>query len=140
MAATEETANVLARLALFADLTLPELQEVAHTFGEAVFPAGTRVLRRDLSGPAFYVIGEGEASVSIEDRELARLGRGDFFGEISVLTGQPPAADVVATTLLHCFTLPGPEVEGFLLGHPRVMFRMLQSEARRLRLANQWQG
>jgi CRP-like cAMP-binding protein len=140
VAATEDTVDVLGRLALFADLSLPDLEAVAHTLGEAGFPPDTRVLRRDLSGAAFYVIRDGEASVSIEGRELARLGRGDFFGEISVLTGQPPAADVIATTLLRCFTLPGPEVEQFLLGHPTVMLRMLQAEARRLRVANTWRG
>jgi CRP-like cAMP-binding protein len=140
VAVTEDTVDVLGRLALFADLSLPDLEAVAHTLGEAAFPPDTRVLRRDLSGAAFYVIRDGEASVSIEGRELARLGRGDFFGEISVLTGQPPAADVIATALLRCFTLPGPEVEQFLLGHPTVMLRMLQAEARRLRIANTWRG
>jgi CRP/FNR family transcriptional regulator, cyclic AMP receptor protein len=140
VAVTEDTVDVLARLTLFADLSLPDLEAVAHTLGEAAFPADTRVLRRDLSGAAFYVIRDGEASVQIEGRELARLGRGDFFGEISVRTGQPPAADVIATSLLRCFTLPGAEVEAFLLGHPTVMLRMLQTEARRLRVANTWRG
>jgi CRP-like cAMP-binding protein len=140
MAASEETVSVLGRLALFADLSLPALESVAHTLDEVAFPPESRVLRRDLSGAAFYVIKDGEASVSIDGRALATLGRGDFFGEISVLTGQPPAADVMATTLLRCFTLPGPEVEPFLLEHPTVMLRMLQDEARRLRIANTWQG
>ena len=140
MSATDDTVEVIGGLTLFADLTLPGLEAVAHTLGEAAFPPATRVLRRDLSGAAFYVIRDGEATVSLDGRELAKLGRGDFFGEISVLTGQPPAADVVATTLLRCFTLPGPEVEQFLLGHPTVMLRMLQAEARRLLVANTWRG
>ena len=140
MSETDDTVDVLGGLALFADLSLPALEAVAHTLGEAAFPPDSRVLRRDLSGAAFYVIRDGEATVSLEGRELAKLGRGDFFGEISVLIGQPPAADVVATSLLHCFTLPGPEVEPFLLGHPTVMLRMLQAEARRLLVANTWRG
>jgi CRP-like cAMP-binding protein len=140
VAAADDTVDVLSRLALFADLSLPDLEAVAHTLGEAAFPPEARVLRRDFSGAAFYVIRDGEATVSIDGRELARLGRGDFFGEISVLTGQPPAADVIATTLLRCFTLAGPEVEQFLLAHPSVMLRMLQAEARRLRVANTWRG
>jgi len=140
MAASEETVSVLGRLALFADLSMPALEAVAHTLDEVAFPPESRVLRRDLSGAAFYVIRDGEATVSIDGRTLATLGRGDFFGEIAVLTGQPPGADVVATTLLRCFTLPGPEVEPFLIAHPTVMLRMLQDEARRLRIANTWQG
>src|SRR3954453_19839244 len=140
MAASEETVSVLGRLALFADLSLPALERVAHTLDEVAFPPDSRVLRRDLSGAAFYVIRDGEASVSIDGRVRATLGRGDFFGEIAVLTGQPPGADVVSTSLLRCFTLPGPEVEPFLIQHPTVMLRMLQHEARRLRVANTWQG
>src|SRR3954451_14966661 len=106
MAASEETVSVLGRLALFADLSLPALESVAHTLAEAAFPPESRVLRRDLSGAAFYVIRDGEANVSIDGRTLATLGRGDFFGEISVLTRQHPEAGVIGTTLLRCFTLP----------------------------------
>ncbi len=125
----------LAQLALFADLSHPQLEAVAHTFDEQVFGEGGRVLRQGLAGSAFYVILDGEASIVIDGTERARLGRGEFFGEISVLTGEPPNADVTATTMLRCLVLPGAELEGFLVEHPRVTFRMLQAEARRLRTA-----
>ena len=129
----------LAQLALFADLRWPELEAVAHTFDEEVFGPGQRVLRQDISGGAFYVILDGEASVVVDGQERARLGRGDFFGEISALTGGVPVADVRADTLLRCLALPGPELEAFLLEHPSVMLRMLQAEARRLRDSTRWQ-
>jgi monovalent cation:H+ antiporter, CPA1 family len=127
----------LARLALFADLGRPQLVSVAHAFEEEVFPAGKRVLREGLSGSAVYLILDGEARVEIGDRSVT-LGRGEFFGEISVLTGEPPSADVVAETMLRCLVVPGPELEAFLLEHPPVMLRMLQSEARRVRDAGRW--
>ena len=123
----------LAQLTLFSDMRWPELEAIAHTFDEAVFASGQRVLRQGLTGGAFYVILEGEASVVIDDREVARLGRGDHFGEISTLLGEPPIADVRADPLLRCFVIPGQDVEEFLLGHPTVMLRLLQAEARRLR-------
>jgi CRP-like cAMP-binding protein len=128
----------LAQLALFADLRWPELEAVAHTFEEEVFPPGKRVLRQGISGGAFYVILEGEAAVVIDGVERARLGRGDFFGEITALMGGVPIADVRAETLLRCLTLPGPQLEGLLLGYPTVALRMLQAEARRLRDSNRW--
>jgi len=128
----------LAQLTLFADLRWPELEAVAHTFEEEVFGAGQRVLRQGISGGAFYVILEGEASVVIDGKERSRLGRGDFFGEISALTGGVPIADIRAETLLRCLTLPGPQLEAFLLERPTVMLRMLQAEARRLRDSNRW--
>jgi CRP-like cAMP-binding protein len=125
----------LAQLSLFADLSRPQLESVAHTLEEQVFADGQRVLRQGLSGSAFYIILEGEASIVIDGTERARLGRGDFFGEISVLTGDPPNADVVATGILRCLTLSGDDVERFLLERPHVMLRMLKTEALRLRLA-----
>jgi CRP-like cAMP-binding protein len=135
---TRTLAELLAQLSLFADLTNPQLEEVAHTVGEEVFAEGQRVLRQGISGGGFFVIVEGEARVVIDGEERARLGRGDFFGEVVALTGDQPTADVVAATLLRCVTLPPGELEGFLLQHPRVMYRMLQAEARRVRAANLW--
>jgi CRP/FNR family transcriptional regulator, cyclic AMP receptor protein len=137
-----ETSNVvesLAQLTLFADLTQPRLEEVAHTVGEELFPGGQRVLRQGMSGGGLFIILEGEAEVVIDGDRRARLGRGDFFGEIAALTGDAPTADVVAATMLRCATVPGPELEAFLHDHPTVMFRMLKAEARRLRSANEWQ-
>jgi CRP-like cAMP-binding protein len=131
-------AERLAQLTLFADLRWPELEAVAHTFDEEVFGPGQRVLRQGLSGGAFYIVLDGEASVLIDGAERARFGRGDFFGEISALTGDLPSADVQAETLLRCLAIPGPELEAFLLQHPTVMLRMLQAEARRLRDSNRW--
>ena len=128
----------LAELALFADLSWPDLERVAHTFEEEAFEPGRRVLRQNLSGSALYIILEGSATVTLDGEEGARLGRGDFFGEISVLIGEPPTADVHAETLLRCLVVPGTMLEPFLLDHPPVMLRMLKAEARRVRGANRW--
>jgi CRP-like cAMP-binding protein len=131
-------AERLAQLALFADLRWPELEAVAHTFEEEIFGEGRRAIRQGISGSAFYVVLEGEASVLVDGVERARLGRGDFFGEISALTGEVPTADVRAETMLRCLMLPGPQLEPFLIEHPLVMLRMLHAEARRVRDANRW--
>jgi CRP-like cAMP-binding protein len=135
---TRTIVQSLAQLTLFADLTQPQLEEVAHTVGEEMFAEGQRVLRQGMSGGGLFIIVDGEARVVIDGEERARLARGDFFGEIAALTGDAPTADVVAAGLLRCLTVPSPELEAFLLEHPRVMYRMLQAEARRLRTANLW--
>jgi CRP-like cAMP-binding protein len=136
----DQIVDVLARMALFADLSPPQLEAVAHTFEEELFPEGQRILRQGFGGTGFYVILDGEAAVVIDGQELARLGRGEFFGEISVLLGEPPTADVVATRPLRCIHLAGPELEGFLTSHPNVTFRMLQAEARRLHTTLGWRS
>ena len=130
--------ETLARLSLFADLPHPQVEALAHTFAEEVFSEGQRVMRQGMAGGGFYVILEGEASVVIDGHERARLIRGDFFGEISILTDAVPTADVIATTMLRCLTIPNNELKSFMLKQPSVMYRMLQVEARRLRAANVW--
>jgi len=140
MTPTDDLVDSIAGMALFADLTTPQLEAVAHRFEERLFPEGERILRQGLSGSGFYVIVEGAASVVVDGTPRATLIRGDFFGEVSILLGESPVADVVALRALRCLVLPGSDVELFLLDHPKVMFRMLQAQARRLRNANRWRS
>ena len=135
-----DVVDILAGQALFADLSRPQLEGITHTFDEEWFPEGQRILRQGFTGGNFYVILNGEAAVMVDGIERARLSRGDFFGEISVLLREPPTADIVAVQSLHCLVLPGPDVEEFLTSHPKVMLRMLQTVARRLRTTLQWQS
>jgi CRP-like cAMP-binding protein len=139
-APTASYVEALARLSLFADLPHPQLEGLAHSFDEEVFADGQRVMRQDVTGGGFYVILDGEAKVVIDGKERARLTRGDFFGEISILTDEAPAADVIATSVLRCLIIPDNVLKAFLLKQPSVMYRMLQIEARRLRAANVWNG
>jgi CRP-like cAMP-binding protein len=136
----DDIVDILAGLALFADLTRPQLQAVAHTFDEEWFTEGQRILRQGFTGSNFYVILEGEAAVRINGETRATLARGDFFGEVSVLLGEPPTADVVALRPLRCVALAGVETEPFLIAYPHVMYRILQAQARRLRNANLWRS
>ncbi len=123
---------MLSGLSLFADLSRPQLEQVAHKMTEESYPQGQRILRQGFTGTGFYVILDGEVVIKIDGHEVARLQKGDFFGEMSVLLGEPPVADVVATRQLHVLHLGGPELEGFLRDHPPVMYRMLKTLALRL--------
>ena len=136
----DDAVDLLSSLSLFADLGGPQLEGISHIFEEASFAPGQRILRQGITGSNFYVVVDGEASVKIDGEERASIGRGDFFGEMSLLLGSPPTADVTAKTPLRCLVLAGPQVEPFLIAHPRVMFRMLQAQARRLRAANRWRS
>jgi CRP-like cAMP-binding protein len=140
MASRDEIVDTLAGFAMFADLSTPQLQSVAHVFEEAWFPEGERILRQGLTGSGFYVILDGEAAILVDGERRATLTRGEFFGEVSILLGESPVADVVALRPMRCLVIAGPHVEAFLVAHPRVMYRMLQAQARRLRNANRWRS
>lgn len=140
MATREEIADILAEFTLFGDLQTPQLLGVASTFEEVFFPEGERVLRQGLTASGFFVILEGTADVVIDGERRVTMQRGEFFGEVSVLLGEPPTADILAVTPLRCLSMTGSALEPFMLTYPRVMFRMLQMQARRLRNANRWRS
>ncbi|HSS61258.1 MAG TPA: cyclic nucleotide-binding domain-containing protein [Candidatus Limnocylindrales bacterium] len=134
----DDVVDILAGFSLFADLTTPELESLVEAFGEETFPNGDRVLRQGLTGSNFYVILDGSATLRVDGVDRATLRAGDYFGEISCLLGVPPTADIVAHEQLRCLMLPGAELERFLVSHPRVMYRLLQGEARKLRTTTRW--
>jgi CRP-like cAMP-binding protein len=137
---TDEILDALAGFSLFADLGRPDLQAISHTFEEESFAEGQRILRQGFTGTGFYLILQGEAAVLIDGKEIARLGRGDFFGEISILLDEPPSADIVALSPLTCIVLPRDELADWLVTKPTVTLRMLRAEVRRLRVASQWRS
>ncbi len=132
--------ETLAGFSLFADLSRPELESVAHTFEEEWFGESQRIMRQGFTGSGFYIILEGDASIRIDGQERAKLSRGDFFGEMSVLLDEPPSADVVALTPLRCLVLARSELTEWLSSMPSVTLRMLQAELRRLRAASRWRS
>src|SRR4029077_12744922 len=85
MATRDEIVDQIAGFALFADLTTPQLERIAHMFEGEGYPEGGRVLRQGLSRPALLTILDGEAAVVIDGQQRATLSRGDFFGEVSIL-------------------------------------------------------
>jgi CRP-like cAMP-binding protein len=135
-----EVVDMLAGFALFADLNTPELESLVLTFEEMWFAEGEPVLRQGISGSTFYVILDGAASIVVDGVDRATLRPGDYFGEITCLLGEAPVADIVAQRPLRCLTLAGSALEPFLVAHPRVMFRLLQGEARKLRNTTKWLG
>src|SRR5215472_2138800 len=133
-----DVVDILSGFSLFADLSTPELENLVDTLAEEAFQPGERVLRQGLTGSNFYVILEGTASIRVDGVDRSNLRPGDFFGEISTLLGVPPTADIVAHDRLRCLVLPGAELETFLVRHPRVMYRLLQGEARKVRTTTRW--
>lgn len=136
----DDVVDILAGFALFSDLSTPELENIAHTFDEQQFNADVRVIRQGLTGSGFFVILEGTATIRVDGKDRATLRPGDYFGEISCLLGEPPVSDIVAQRPLRCLVLPCEQLEQFLVAHPRVLFRLMQGEARKVRNTTRWQS
>jgi len=128
----------LGRLALFVDLPEAELREIAERCEEASFGSGEWVIRQGDEGSGVYLIVDGEVVVVIDDEDRRVLSKGSFFGEVSVLLREPATASILTRTPLRCLVVPSEELQPFLLAHPKVMYRVLTAEARRLATASEW--
>ena len=143
--AQEMTLDAIRSVPLFASLDDHAAGELRALLRTLEAEAETTLFRAGDEGDAMYLIESGRVRIAVTDEDqrqivLAELARGDFFGEVSILLGEPPTADVVALTALRCAVLPGGEIRTFLTDHPQVMFRVLQAEARRLAQTLQWLG
>lgn len=90
-------AELLGRLELFAPFSPPELEAIARAAVERRFGVGEAIVTEGREGSTFFVVVAGRVSVRLAiGKEIAVLGRGQGFGEMSLLTGEPRAASVVA--------------------------------------------
>ena len=127
--------DVLRRVPLFAGLGDRDLAQLADRFQERSFPEGAVVLEEDSAGTTFFVIADGDASVSVRGEVRATLGPGDYFGEMAVMDEGVRTASVTAATDLRTFFLTPWEFRPFVEEHPEVAWKLLQNLARRLRAA-----
>ncbi|HLA78125.1 MAG TPA: mechanosensitive ion channel family protein [Vicinamibacteria bacterium] len=117
---------------------LPEEERVflAESLHYAPFAAGEVLTRQGAEGHYLYLILEGEVSVRVTangglEREVARLKAGDFFGEMSLMTGERRSATVVAEAGVECFRLDKPAFEEILRRRPEVAEPVAEILARR---------
>jgi CRP/FNR family cyclic AMP-dependent transcriptional regulator len=102
---------------------------------EITFPAGHVIARQGEIGTGFFVVVDGMVRVVRDGSVLARLGPGDFFGELSVLDGKPRNAMVAAETETTCLAIATWDFEATLLANPAVSLAILRGVATRLREA-----
>ena len=127
---------MLGHAPIFSSLTDRQLKSLAKTTKVVAFPANARVVKQGEPGVGLYVVLSGSAEVRQGDRTLARLGPGQFFGEMTLIDEQPRSADVVAVTPAECAVLSRWEFWGFAKGEPEVLQGVLKEMARRLRDTN----
>lgn len=89
--------ELISHLPLFAGCTPAEVKEIAAIADEIDLATGRRLTVEGARGQEFVVIAEGAAEVRRNDAVVATLGAGGFVGEVSLLTGEPRNATVVAT-------------------------------------------
>jgi len=125
--------ELLAGCRLFSGVAPPDLAAVAGRAIEVDFPANHVIARQGEIGTGFFLIVSGSVRVVRGGDEVAVLGPGDFFGELSVLDGKPRNAQVIAVGPTTCLALASWDFEAVLLEEPRVALAILRGLAARLR-------
>lgn len=120
-------ADDLKRVPLFSALNERQRRKLARLFRERDIAPGTAVVTEGrMSGVGFFVVAEGEASVTIDGGEVARLGPGDHFGELALIAERERTATVTAVTAMRCLEIPVWDFREFAHENPDVMWKLLQ--------------
>jgi CRP-like cAMP-binding protein len=90
--------ELLRMVPLFREVSKKGLDEIARIADEVTRAAGDLLARQGTHGLEFVFILEGQAKVDRDGIEINRLSDGDFFGEISLIDGNPRSATVTAET------------------------------------------
>ncbi len=127
--------DALRDVPIFAELDERELERLSRQFKERRFAEGSTVTSEGTTGAGFFVIAEGNASVSVGGEIKATLGPGDYFGEVALIDEGVRSATITAATDLVCYGITPWEFRPFVEEHPKVAWTLLQTFARRLRAA-----
>ena len=133
----EAPVELLQRVPLFADFDRGDLQRLARSFKERTFDAGSTVAQEGKGGVGFFVIESGGATVSVRDEERAKLGPGDYFGEIALIDDGARSATITADSDLHCYGLTSWEFRPLVESNASIAWKLLETLAKRLRAAQQ---
>jgi CRP/FNR family transcriptional regulator, cyclic AMP receptor protein len=129
--------DLLQRVPLFADFERGELERLARSFKERTFDAGSTVVGEGKTGAGFFVIENGEATVSMGGADRHKLGPGDYFGEIALIDEGARSATITADSELRCYGLTSWEFRPLVESNASMAWKLLETMAKRLRAAQQ---
>ena len=107
--------DVVGRNPLFAGLGPAELEEIAGAMRTRTFAANEVICRAGEPGDSLF------ARVELDERVVARLRRGDVVGEMSLVTGEPRTATVVAAVPATALELSRDDIGTMIAKQPRIL-------------------
>ena len=115
--------KLLKRVPLFANLGEEELNRIAENLRTERVPTGEAIIRQGDPGDKFYIIDKGNVTVwqksqdDTDEKQVQRLGPGQFFGEIALVTSAPRNATVKAATPVDLLTLGRSDFDNLIRQH-----------------------
>ena len=127
--------ELLQRVPLFSDLQRRDLERVGNSMKERRFEPGETLTVEGRGGVGFFVIEEGNATVSVHHEERGKLGPGDYFGEIALISEGSRTATITAETPVKAWGMTMWDFRPLVEGNAEISWKMLQAMAKQLRAA-----
>jgi CRP-like cAMP-binding protein len=138
----EDVARLLARVPLFADLSEPDVRQLAQVAVPRSYEAGQVVFREGDAGDTCFVVRSGAARVTRRHSDgrvitLTELHPGAIFGELAMFGGETRSATVEVLEPMRALGILAADLRRLILRHPDIGMKMLEGLANRLRAANE---
>ena len=124
--------ELIKRVPLFAGLSKRELEQIAAIADEIDLREGKELTRQGKSAREFFVLLEGSADVTKDGKRINRLGDGDFFGEIALVSRSPRTATVTTTSPIRALVITDRSFRRLLEDSPETQLKVLEALAERL--------
>ena len=124
--------ETLRQVPLFSNLDEKDLDQLSRQMHERTFNPGDTVAQEGQGGVGFFVIKDGVAKVTIAGDEVRRLGPGDYFGEIALITEGARTATVTAESELRCYGLTPWEFRPLVQSNASIAWKILQALAKQV--------
>jgi CRP/FNR family transcriptional regulator, cyclic AMP receptor protein len=128
----DQKVEAIKRVPLFKKLSKKGLQEVASVADEIDFPEGKALTKEGERGREFFILLDGEAEVRRQSERIAVLGKGDFLGEIALVTKLPRTATVTTTSPVRALVITDRDFSLLLKRSPMVGQGVLEALGERL--------
>jgi CRP/FNR family transcriptional regulator, cyclic AMP receptor protein len=127
-----EKVDLIKQAPLFWNCSKRELEQIARIADEIDLREGKEMTRQGERGREFFVLLEGDADVIKDGRSINRLGSGDFFGEIALVSNSPRTATVTATSPVRALVITDRSFRRLLAEQPEIQNKVLSALAARL--------
>jgi CRP/FNR family transcriptional regulator, cyclic AMP receptor protein len=124
--------ELLKGVPLFAHCSRKELEEIGRIADELDFREGKELTREGSRGREFFVLLEGTVEVVRDGKRVATLGKGDFFGELALISNIPRTATVTATSPIRTLVVFGRDFRRLLQEDPGIATKVLGVMAERM--------
>ncbi len=132
-----DSITLLQHSPLFRGMTYPEALKLLSLTNSEIFKQGEIIIREGAPPKQLFIIKSGEIAIYHRGELIARLGRGDYFGEMGIFDGAPYSATAVAERPTECLKIEGKEFLRLIRQAPdigyKIQYNLILELIRRLR-------